>query len=56
MSSLGGKCIQTPFYPQNEEEKIKIDHQNITGDLGSWKLAQETENEKNKVRLIRGES
>lgn len=37
--------------------RIKIeDHQNITGDLGHEGLAQEMENGKNKVRLVRGKN
>lgn len=32
------------------------DHQNLTGDLGHGGLAQEIENEKNKVRLVRGKN
>lgn len=34
VASVGGKYIQTSSYPQNREEKIKIDHENVTGDLG----------------------
>lgn len=32
------------------------DHQNVTGDLGHGGLAQEIENRKNKVRLVRGKN
>ena len=34
VASVGGKYIQTSYYPQNKEEKKNTDHQNITGDLG----------------------
>ena len=52
VASAGGKYMQTSYYPQNKEEKINTDHQH-NWRPGTWELAQEIEDKKNRVRFVK---